>query len=125
LSEEEYPVCAAMTFAVEANFSAKLASSLLRGLDSGESPSSSTSSALSQVGELMLLQHLAYSKIGLGDARTDEVVDLLREYGPDQGIYGARVSGGGSGGTIAILCMKAALPLLYQLAKAHNTELIL
>jgi len=31
-------------------------------------------------------------------------------------VYGARISGGGSGGTMAILCEKRALPAIVELA---------
>jgi L-arabinokinase len=39
----------------------------------------------------------------------------VRERGPDHGYYGARVSGGGSGGTVVILLEAAALAELEGL----------
>jgi L-arabinokinase len=32
------------------------------------------------------------------------LVDAVREAGPDQGVYGAKITGGGSGGTVCVLC---------------------
>jgi len=55
------------------------------------------------LGELMYQSHASYSACGLGSPATDMIVDLVRKEGPDQGLYGARVTGGGSGGTVAIL----------------------
>jgi L-arabinokinase len=55
------------------------------------------------LGELMYQSHASYSACGLGSPATDRIVNLVREEGPDQGLYGARVTGGGSGGTVAIL----------------------
>ena len=40
----------------------------------------------------------------------------VRKLGPAKGFYGARVSGGGSGGTVVVLLQKAALPTLRRLA---------
>jgi L-arabinokinase len=55
------------------------------------------------LGELMYQSHASYSACGLGSPATDMIVDLVRKEGPDQGLYGARVTGGGSGGTVAVL----------------------
>lgn len=55
------------------------------------------------MGELMYQSHASYSACGLGSDGTDLLVDLVREYGPDAGLFGAKITGGGSGGTVAIL----------------------
>ena len=47
---------------------------------------------------------------------TGAMVRAVRERGPDHGFYGARVSGGGSGGTVVVLLEAAALPELERLA---------
>jgi L-arabinokinase len=60
---------------------------------------------LRDAGELMYAAHRSYSeRLDLGSPETDLLVDLVREQGPDRGLYGARITGGGSGGTVAILC---------------------
>ena len=55
------------------------------------------------LGELMYQSHASYSACGLGSRGTDKIVELVREEGPAAGLYGARITGGGSGGTVAIL----------------------
>lgn len=56
-----------------------------------------------QLGELMYQSHASYSACGLGSDGTDALVKLARKAGAGQGIYGAKITGGGSGGTVAIL----------------------
>ncbi|MCI0337559.1 MAG: GHMP kinase [Acidobacteria bacterium] len=55
------------------------------------------------LGELMFESHDSYSACGLGSSGTDEIVKLVREAGFDNGLYGAKITGGGSGGTVAVL----------------------
>jgi galactokinase len=55
-------------------------------------------------GELMIQSHFSYDhRCGLGAPETDLIVKLAREAGPSRGIYGAKITGGGAGGTVAIL----------------------
>jgi L-arabinokinase len=56
-----------------------------------------------RLGELMFQSHESYSACGLGAQGTDLIVKLVREAGSNEGLYGARITGGGSGGTVAIL----------------------
>ncbi len=60
------------------------------------------------LGELMYQSHASYSACGLGSEGTDRLVALAREAGPPRGIYGAKITGGGSGGTVAILARRDA-----------------
>jgi L-arabinokinase len=55
------------------------------------------------LGELMLQSHASYSACGLGSEATDLLVRLVREAGTAAGLYGAKITGGGSGGTVAVL----------------------
>ena len=73
----------------------------------------------------MLLQNESYNKMGLGHCVTDTIIDLLMSFGPKAGIYGARASGGGSGGTICVLCNEETLPVLEGIAAEYKTTLIL
>jgi L-arabinokinase len=68
-----------------------------RGLDQAE-----------ELGELMFQSHASYSACGLGSAGTDELVRLVRERGTASGLYGAKITGGGSGGTVAVLARRGA-----------------
>ena len=51
----------------------------------------------------MMQSHESYSAVGLGNEYTDKIVEMVREAGPANGVHGARVSGGGNGGTVCIL----------------------
>ena len=50
----------------------------------------------------MYLSHLGYGGCGLGSEATDKLVELVREEKAD-GLLGAKITGGGAGGTVAIL----------------------
>ncbi|HEV8272454.1 MAG TPA: hypothetical protein VGQ04_14185 [Chitinophagaceae bacterium] len=58
---------------------------------------------LTKMGDLMLQSHESYSAVGLGNEYTDKIVELVRDAGPANGVFGARVSGGGNGGTVCVL----------------------
>ena len=58
---------------------------------------------LELLGELMLQSHESYNAVGLGHLATDNIVESVRKAGPASGVYGARVTGGGSGGTVVVL----------------------
>src|SRR5262249_45566728 len=53
-----------------------------------------------RLGALMYLSHESYSACGLGSDGTDLLVKLAREAGEPHGIFGAKITGGGSGGTV-------------------------
>lgn len=55
------------------------------------------------LGELMYQSHASYSACGLGSEGTDLLVNLTLEIGLGGGLYGAKITGGGSGGTVAVL----------------------
>jgi L-arabinokinase len=73
-------------------------------------------------GELMYQSHASYSACGLGSAATDRIVELARAAGPKQGIYGAKITGGGSGGTVAVLGARDAGPVVASLAEKYASE---
>jgi L-arabinokinase len=108
---QEYPVGAAVRFPIEENFRAAEAVRLLRGIRPDN-----RRQTLTVIGELMYRSHAGYSAMGLGCPETDVMVGAVRARGPDHGFYGARVSGGGSGGTVVVLLETAALPDLEGLA---------
>jgi galactokinase len=60
------------------------------------------------LGELMAQSHGSYSACGLGSNGTDRLVELVGEAGRAQGLYGAKITGGGSGGTVAVLARRGA-----------------
>ncbi len=78
--------------------------------------------ALEQLGEMMYQSHSSYSACGLGAQGTDKLVELARELGPAQGIYGAKITGGGSGGTVAILADADAGPTIAAICERYREE---
>jgi galactokinase len=56
-----------------------------------------------ELGELLYQSHASYSACGLGSRGTDLLRDLVWAEGTKHGLYGARITGGGSGGTVAVL----------------------
>src|SRR5207302_805183 len=59
---------------------------------------------LDKAGHLMYASHLSYTNDAmLGADECDLLVKLVRER-EHQGLYGAKITGGGSGGTVAVLC---------------------
>ena len=61
-------------------------------------------SVLRELGDLMFLSHASYSACGLGNEVTDFLVDEVRQR-RERGaaVHGAKITGGGSGGTVAVL----------------------
>ena len=57
---------------------------------------------LETMGELMFQSHYSYSACGLGHPNTNDLVELVRE-NLGSGVYGAKITGGGSGGTVCVL----------------------
>lgn len=74
------------------------------------------------LGELMYQSHASYSACGLGSEGTDRLVELARGLGPARGIYGAKITGGGSGGTVAILGRRDADASIRQIADQYARE---
>ena len=78
------------------------------------------------LGELMFQSHASYSACGLGSDGTDKIVELVRKAGPEQGLYGAKISGGGSGGTVVVLgkttAREAVLKVVAQYASLSGQQ---
>ena len=75
-----------------------------------------------QLGELMYESHASYSACGLGSAGTDLLVDLVRAHGKENGLYGAKITGGGSGGTVAILGKRVAEWAVNEIAHSYSMK---
>ena len=92
--KEMYPVRAATRFGVEEH---RRAEEALAALARGDAAA---------LGPLMAASHAGYDAMGLGHpAATATVDDALDR----PGVHGARSSGGGSGGTVVVLCDRGAL----------------
>jgi galactokinase len=75
-----------------------------------------------ELGELMYQSHDSYSACGLGSSGTDEIVRLVREVGIDNGLYGAKITGGGSGGTVAVLGNRDTEKTVNQLTEKYASH---
>lgn len=74
-----------------------------------------------RLGELMYEAHESYSECGLGSPGTDRIVELVREL-HSHGLYGAKITGGGSGGTVAVLGKSTAEPVVRAVMSAYAKE---
>jgi galactokinase len=72
-----------------------------------------------RLGELMYQSHQSYTACGLGSPGTDLIVKLVETAGPTKGLYGARITGGGSGGTVAIVGDAGAAPAIDEIIKNY------
>ena len=95
----EYHLLNAAYHPVRENHRVKRFMELLKQFESSEDKKM----VLREMGELMLGSHQGYSSVGLGEPVTQMIVDKVLESGEANGVYGARISGGGSGGTVVII----------------------
>ena len=72
-----------------------------------------------ELGALMYESHASYSACGLGSGGTDDLVALARAAGAARGIYGAKITGGGSGGTVALLARADAGSTVEEIAAQY------
>jgi len=105
-----YHIRANTRYAVEENYRVQLFSELSRGASL-----TSSKRSFQLMGELMFQSHYAYTECGLGAKATDFIVDLFRNEGVKNGIYGAKITGGGAGGTVAILAEKSAAEVIHRI----------
>jgi galactokinase len=92
--EEAYPVRAAASFGVEEHARSEAALAALRA------------GRPERLGPLLRASHAGYDAIGLGHAAATATVEAALA---TPGVYGARSSGGGCGGTVVVLCERSAL----------------
>ncbi len=60
--------------------------------------------AIVQAGELMYASHWSHSqRCGIGGVEPDQLVTCIRKHGPKAGLFGAKVTAGGSGGEMVVL----------------------
>ena len=71
------------------------------------------------LGDLMYESHESYSACGLGSSGTDALVDLVRAAGRASGLYGAKITGGGSGGVVAVLAREGRKDVVDDLAARY------
>ncbi len=111
-----YHVRACTRYAVEENHRVRTFVELARGMRDGY-----TDNGARLLGELMHQSHLGYTETGLGCSQTDLLVHLAAELGEASGIFGAKITGGGAGGTVAILGRVDAEDALSQIVQRYET----
>lgn len=109
--ERKYAVVAPTVHPIEENHRVREFKKLLQNRIGEQS--------LSAMGELMYAAHDSYTACGLGSEATDALVNLVKEAGPASGLYGAKITGGGSGGTIAILGRADAEHAVADIARRY------
>src|SRR4051812_6976772 len=111
-----YPVRQATAHPVYENARVERFATLLDSLGSGDD------GIAREMGALMGESHASYSACGLGSAGTDRLVEMVAHAGPAQGLFGAKITGGGSGGTVAVLGTEAAEPAVRAIAREYQAE---
>jgi L-arabinokinase len=81
-----------------------------------------TDQTLGDLGDLMYESHESYNACGLGSGGTDALVAMVRAAGPAQGLFGAKITGGGSGGTVAVLARRGAVRAVRAIAGRYARE---
>jgi galactokinase len=75
-----------------------------------------------EMGFLMYESHASYSACGLGSEGTNRLVELVAKSGIGSGLFGAKITGGGSGGTVAVFGLADAEPLVRNIAARYAEE---
>jgi L-arabinokinase len=109
----EYPVRAAVRYATEENLRVQTVNTLLELYSWSES-----NSLLQLIGEIFCQSHVAYTECGLGSEACDELMSRALK----AGFPGAKMTGGGAGGVIAILgrSNSASLHAIHALAQEYG-----
>jgi L-arabinokinase len=113
--EIHYRVRNCTRYASEENQRIQLFAELARG-----SAVEASEDAWRLMGDLMYQSHYSYTECGLGNEATDLLVDLVREQGADRGLYGAKVTGGGAGGTVTVLGRRDALAAFRDVVSRYG-----
>lgn len=76
---------------------------------------------LANAGRLMYASHWSYRyRVGLGSPQVEQIVNSVRKIGIPGGFYGARITSGGRGGTVAVLCHGNISSGLVQILAAYK-----
>ncbi|KAI3437298.1 uncharacterized protein J3R85_005551 [Psidium guajava] len=117
-----YGVRASARHPIYENFRVKAFKALLTSASSDEQ--------LTALGELLYQCHYSYSACGLGSDGTDRLVRLVQEMQPsrlakhdDGTLYGAKITGGGSGGTVCVVgrnCLRSSQQILEVIQQRYK-----
>jgi L-arabinokinase len=113
-TDRNYAVLNPTSHAVYESYRVQKFAELLRS--HGNSPDNRKPELL---GHLMFDSHASYSACGLGSEGTDALVELVKTIGVGRGLYGAKITGGGSGGTVAVLGNRDAGDVIEDVAHRY------
>ena len=65
----------------------------------------------------LLQRHAGQARVVAGG--TDLLVEMVKQSGAENGLYGAKITGGGSGGTVAVLGRKGAGEAVKTIAEKY------
>ncbi|HMF65060.1 MAG TPA: galactokinase family protein [Edaphobacter sp.] len=111
--DRDYPVRAAVRYATEENLRVQMVYKMLNALRWSGSDSS-----LRHIGEILCQSHIAYSECGLGSEACDELVSRALK----AGFFGAKMTGGGAGGVVAILGRSGDRRAIHSIAREYGAE---
>lgn len=111
---QEYQPNAAFGFSMRENRRCELAIHILQSM-----ASINKRKAIEHIGEMLWESHFDCRQLGLRLEEAESMVKELIEAGPQNGVYGGRLSYQGEDCTIIILAEKNAIAFLRRLARAH------
>lgn len=86
----------------------------------GESPEEKEQSLI-KAGKLMYASNWSYKhNVNLGSPNIDILVESIRKIGIEGGFYGAKITGGGGGGTVAVLARKNVSDSIKQVLDTYS-----
>jgi galactokinase len=103
--DAEYPVRAAVRYAIEEHLRVRTVTALLQADLSNDT--------LALIGEILCQSHIAYAECGLGCDACDELVARSLK----AGFPGAKMTGGGAGGVVAILGRSSSRDSVLRIAE--------
>jgi L-arabinokinase len=106
-----YPVRAALRYAIEESHRVHTVQALLEASASNRSYES-----FRRIGQILCESHAAYAECGLGSPGCDELVQRALA----AGFPGAKMTGGGAGGVVAILGRQEDEQAIYELAAEYE-----
>jgi L-arabinokinase len=110
---KDYPVLAATRHPIYESARVKSFAEILRGGRAADHTR--------LLGDLMYQSHESYSQCGLGSDGTDRIVELVKQSSSGE-LYGAKITGGGSGGTVAILGRRGAGEKIKAIVSSYRQE---
>lgn len=108
--DRSYPVRAAVRYATEESLRVQMIRTLFESADRSQSNNSSQ-----LIGEILHQSHVAYRECGLGSEACDELVSCAL----DAGFIGAKMTGGGAGGVVAILGSSGDQDAIHSVARKY------